>query len=218
MLEETILLGQLVDDLRTLSLAESGQLSLDRERIDLGPLAEQAAAAFEPLAEAEGIRLIVDADDGLPAVSADPARMQQVMGNLLSNAMRYAGMSDSSQPEIRLRIKAASGAIRVSISDNGPGLPAETRKFIFERFWRADTARSREQGGTGLGLAICQGIVLAHGGRIWVESSAGQGATFTFTLPLSVRADDSILSATYCPDSWERRNAWPFQSQRERRL
>lgn len=182
--EETLLLGRLVEELRTLSLAEAGQLPLNLSQVDIADLARQAAAAFDPLAEAEGIRLLVDLPPALPPVSADPARIQQALGNLLSNALRHVGQA-AAHPTVRLSAMAVSQAVRVSISDNGPGLTPEAQRHVFDRFWRADAARSREQGGSGLGLAICKGIISAHSGRIWVESTPGQGATFTFELPVA---------------------------------
>lgn len=187
--EETILLGRLVDELRALSLAESGQLPLDKRPLDLGLVASNMQAAFEPLAESEGIRLELVVAADLPEVRADEARLQQVLGNLLSNALRHAGHGDVPDPEVRLLVSVpeSAGVVRVSVADNGPGLSPEAQQHVFDRFWRADAGRSRDRGGSGLGLAISRGIVLAHGGQIWVESAPGQGATFTFELPVARR-------------------------------
>ncbi len=185
--EETILLGRLVDELRALSLAESGQLPLDKRPLDLGQVANNMQAAFDPLAEAEGIRLELALEADLPRVLADEARLQQVLGNLLSNALRHVSQGDASPLLVRLAVTAPgpAGVVRVSVSDNGPGLSLEAQQHVFDRFWRADAGRSRERGGSGLGLAISRGIVIAHGGQIWVESIPGQGATFIFELPVA---------------------------------
>jgi len=187
--EETILLGRLVEELRALSLAENGQLPLDKHPLDMGAVAGSAQAAFDPLAEAEGIRLELVVEPDLPEVLADEARLQQVLGNLLSNALRHAGQGDAPDPEVRLVVAAkdSPAVVRVSVSDNGPGLPAAAQQHVFDRFWRADAGRSRDRGGSGLGLAISRGIVIAHGGQIWVESAPGIGATFTFELPVAGR-------------------------------
>jgi signal transduction histidine kinase len=185
--EETILLGHLVNELRALSLAESGQLPLDKKPRDLGVVVTGARAAFEPLAEAEGINLELFVEPDLPTTPADEARVQQVLGNLISNALRHAGQSEATDPEVRLEVIHVSGAVRVSVSDNGPGLSAEAQEHVFDRFWRADAGRSREKGGSGLGLAISKGIIIAHGGQIWVESASGRGATFAFELPVAGR-------------------------------
>lgn len=182
--EETLLLSQLVDELRTLSLAESGQLALNRRPLDLAVSVRQAEVAFEPLAEAEGVRLKVTISDDLPLVSADPARIQQLLGNLLSNALRHASQQNDRPPEVRLKVSSTAGSVQVSVSDNGPGLSMEAKQHVFDRFWRADIARSRDRGGSGLGLAICKGIVSAHGGEIWVDSTLGEGAVFAFELPV----------------------------------
>ncbi|MGD8583994.1 MAG: ATP-binding protein [Chloroflexota bacterium] len=184
--EETILLGRLVDELRALSLAESGQLPLDKRPLNLGQVASNMQAAFDPLAEAEGIHLELTVAPDLPEVQADEARLQQVLGNLLSNALRHAGRGGA-EPEVHLSVSSPDLAkvVRVSVSDNGPGLSPEAQQHVFDRFWRADAGRSRDRGGSGLGLAISRGIILAHGGQIWVESVPGQGATFTFELPVA---------------------------------
>lgn len=181
--EETVLLGRLVDDLRTLSLAEGGQLPLNHTDVDLAALLRQSVAAFEPLAEAENIRLQQNIPDNLPLLEADPDRLQQVLGNLLANALRHVRAGNAAQPTVRLAAVAQNQTVQIRVSDNGPGLSAEARAHVFERFWRADAARSRDQGGSGLGLAICRAIVELHNGRIWVGSEPGQGATFIVELP-----------------------------------
>lgn len=181
--EETILLGRLVDDLRTLSLAEAGQLQLNRETVDVGVLVGQAVAAFTPLAEAEGVTLTVMTPSDVPTLQADPARIRQLLGNLLANALRYAPQSTIGAPQVQIQLSHQTGLIRVDVTDNGPGLTPEAQAHVFDRFWRADGARSRDQGGSGLGLAICRAIVNAHRGRITVNSTPGHGATFSFTIP-----------------------------------
>lgn len=181
--EETLLLGRLVDDLRTLSLAEAGQLQLNQEMVDLGLLVGQAVTAFTPLAEAEGVTLTATIAPDVPPLTADPARIRQLLGNLLANALRYAAQSTTGTPQVQVQLIHQEGFIQVDVSDNGPGLTAEAQAHVFDRFWRADGARSRDRGGSGLGLAICQAIVGAHRGRITVHSIPGHGATFTFTLP-----------------------------------
>lgn len=193
--EETLRLGRLVDELRTLSLAEAGQLPLEKTSLDMALLLQQAFAAFAPLAEAEGVELALDLPaESIPPVLVDKARLQQVLGNLLANALRYAPQGDNGLPQVTLGARPTAEGVRVFVQDNGPGLSAAAQARVFDRFWRADAARSRTAGGSraaeghvngagsGLGLSICRGIIHAHGGRIGVESQLGQGTTFWFEL------------------------------------
>ena len=180
--EETLLLGRLVEDLRTLSLAEAGQLSLDLAEVDLTELARQAAAGFEPLAEAEGVRLTAVTPSNPLIITADANRIRQVLGNLLSNALRHVVKGENEPHQVTLTLENRGEFARISVTDNGPGLSAAEQAQVFDRFWRADEARSRDRGGSGLGLAICRAIVAAHHGRIWLESVPGKGATFIFEI------------------------------------
>jgi signal transduction histidine kinase len=187
--EETLLLGRLVDDLRTLSLAEAGQLSLNLVTANLTDLMVQSAAAFEPLAEAEGVELATELPVDPVIATGDPSRIRQVLGNLLSNALRHVNTGNNEEPQVLLSLIKRGDVAQLRVSDNGPGLSSEAQEHVFDRFWRADRGRSRDQGGSGLGLAICRAIVDAHNGRIWVESTAGQGATFIIELPIAMEND-----------------------------
>jgi signal transduction histidine kinase len=182
--EETLLLGRLVDDLRTLSLAEAGQLDLACREVDPREAVNQAAMAFGPLYEAEGVALVIDAAETMPFVWADGERLQQVLGNLLANALRFAPQRDGGEPIVRLSAAPEAGGVRFSVVDNGPGLTPEAQAHVFDRFWRAERSRNRSDGGTGLGLAICRAIITAHGGRIWVASQPGMETAFHFSLPV----------------------------------
>ncbi len=182
--EETLLLRRLVDDLRTLSLAEAGQLQLSRSRVPVSDLIGQAVAAFAPLAESDGVALVAEVPEKPVFVFADKARIQQILANLVGNALRHAPQGTANVPTIWLRVHDdGNGRVRIGVIDNGPGMSAEAAARVFDRFWRADSARSRDSGGSGLGLAICQGIVAAHNGRIWVESQPDSGTAFWFELP-----------------------------------
>lgn len=181
--EETLLLGRLVEDLRTLSLAEAGQLALACRLVDPREAIDHAAMAFGPLFEAETVDLVTAAPE-LPPVWADAERLQQVLGNLLANALRYAGNTEGRQPLVRMAAAAESAMVRFTVSDNGPGLSPPVLDHMFDRFWRGDQSRSRAEGGSGLGLAICRAIIQAHGGHIWVESGPEMGTAFHFTLPV----------------------------------
>ena len=182
--EETILLGRLVDDLRTLSLADAGQLPLHRRAVDPAETIARAAAAFAPLYESENVVLRVDPAGSLPPLWADSERLDQVLGNLLANALRYAPLGSADQPVVRLSAAPDPDGVRFTIADNGPGLSAEAQAHVFDRFWRGDRSRSREAGGSGLGLAISRAIVESHGGRLWLESKVGKGTAFHIVLPV----------------------------------
>lgn len=180
--EETLRLSHLVDDVRTLSLAEAGQLPLEREPQDLAQLARQAVAAFTPLAEADGIILTLEKAE--PAqVLADGARMQQVLANLLSNALHYAPQGLSPPPRVTIVVTSQEDGVTLSVHDNGPGLTPQQQAHVFDRFWRSDAARSPQGGGSGLGLAIVKSIVEAHNGTISLRSAPGTGTTFSIFLP-----------------------------------
>ena len=115
-------------------------------------------------------------------MQADAERLQQVLGNLVDNAIKYG----RNEGTVTVRGQpAGSGMFEVCVQDDGPGIPAEALERVFERFFRVDKARSREQGGTGLGLAIVKHIVQGHGGKVWARSEPGKGAAFYFTLPLA---------------------------------
>lgn len=187
--QETRLLIRLVADLQDLSLAEAGQLPLKKEPTDLGVLARASVARFSSRAEEKRVQLIVEAPDNLPPVDADQDRISQVLGNLLDNALRHA--PPRGEVTVKLESDAEQGRVQLTVSDTGPGIPTEHLPNVFERFYRADQARSRAAGGSGIGLAVVKQLVEAHGGQIWAESPTGGGTSFTLMLPAS-KTDSSL--------------------------
>ncbi|MBI3979683.1 MAG: HAMP domain-containing protein [Chloroflexi bacterium] len=182
--QETQLLARLVSDLRDLSLAEAGQLPLRREPTDLAALAQATCARFAQQAQARKVQIAVEAADALPAADLDPDRVGQALGNLLDNALRHTPPGGS--VTVRVEPGVQPGTVQVRVSDSGGGIPAEHLTNVFERFYRVDRARSRAAGGSGIGLAVVKQLVEAHGGRAWVESPPGQGATFGLLFPVVV--------------------------------
>ncbi|MBN1933237.1 MAG: HAMP domain-containing histidine kinase [Anaerolineae bacterium] len=179
-LDETRLLARLIDDLRTLSLAEAGQLALHLEWVDLVELIADVATSFSGQAESAGAELRTDIPASPLMVTADADRIDQVLSNLVANALRYTPAGG----KIAISAQPIDGGARIRVSDTGAGIPPDDLPYIFDRFWRGDRARTRGDGsGSGLGLAIARQLVQAHGGRIHVESRVGQGTTFTIELP-----------------------------------
>jgi len=170
----------LIEDLLTISALESGRLRLESRLLALPLLVEKVLVDLRSRADPRQITLVNSVPDLI--VYADPVRLEQVLGNLVDNAIKYGHPQGTVTVSART---ADSRQIEISVRDNGPGIPAEALPRGFERFYRVDKARSREQGGTGLGLSIVKHIVQSHGGRVWVESVLGQGATFFFTLPMT---------------------------------
>lgn len=180
--EQALLLRRLVDDLRDLSLAEAGDLELAREPVDLGTLTGKVTRDVQASAQEKGVLVQVEGGDEDLTVLGDAQRLEQVLLNLLSNAVRHTPPGG----EVTVRVWGERNQVFCQVRDTGPGIRPEDIPHVFERFWRADRSRSRHTGGTGLGLAIARKWVEAHDGRIWVESPPGEGAIFTFALP---RAD-----------------------------
>jgi two-component system OmpR family sensor kinase/two-component system sensor histidine kinase BaeS len=178
-LEETRVLSRLVDDLRTLSLAEAGAITLHREPTDVARLLTDSVASFRAQADGAGVALVTANDDALPQADVDPVRMREVLSNLLSNALRYTPRGGT----VRVAASASDARIRVSISDTGPGIAADALPHVFDRFYKSDESR-----GAGLGLAIAKSLLVAHGGDIEATSKLGQGTEMLFTLPVTPEA------------------------------
>jgi two-component system, OmpR family, sensor histidine kinase BaeS len=178
---ETLELARLVEDLRTLSLAETGQLKFDFQPVDLGKLSMRVVESFKAVAAARGIKLDAVIPPGNLTVRADADRTAQVLRALIDNAMKYS----PADRKIEVRVAAGNGNAAVSVTDQGQGISAENLPMVFERFYRVDPSRSRSTGGSGLGLAIAKQLIEAQGGRIGAESKLGDGSTFTFNLPLA---------------------------------
>ena len=175
LLDETNILARLVEDLRTLTLAESGALQLKKEPTDLAMLVRDTTAAFKAQIDNAGVSLINETTDDLPWVNIDPGRIRQVLTNLVANALRYT----PSAGVIRVHYWQADGRALLKVQDSGPGILAQDLPHVFERFYK-----STDSGGMGLGLAIARHLVEAHGGTIKVESEAGQGTSMRIDLPL----------------------------------
>ncbi len=186
-LEQNLLLTRLVDDLRTLALAETGQLKLERQPADLAGLVERLVERFKPQAAQRQVTLCLEnhlssaaGTNGSVLVDLDPIRVEQILNNLLSNALRFTPPAG----EIVIGLARTASQVQVSVRDSGPGIPEEALPHVFERFYRADRSRSRSEGGTGLGLAIALHLAEAHGGALVAANHPQGGAVFTLSLPL----------------------------------
>ena len=176
--EEAVLQQRIVNDLQDLALAEAGTLAYHRGIIDMAEVLETTRAAHHAVAESAGVRLAV-ATPGPAQVYADPDRLRQVLGNLVTNALRATSAGGS----VTLSSAVDGTAVVVRVADTGTGIAPASLPHVFDRFWRADSARGRRTGGSGLGLSIARQIVTDHGGTITVASQLGMGTTFTITLP-----------------------------------
>lgn len=177
--EQSRHLIRLVNELRELALAESAQLPLYLQPVELDPLVQETVAAFEPLAEEKQVQLLAQVEPALPAVTADRTRVRQVLHNLLGNALRHTPPGGS----IVVAASARNGGVDLSVRDTGDGMEPQQLEHVFDRFYRTDPSRNRETGGSGLGLAIVKAIVEAHGGLVTANSTGlGMGSTFTIHL------------------------------------
>ncbi|KAB2647912.1 MAG: PAS domain-containing protein [Verrucomicrobia bacterium] len=168
----------LIEDLLTISEIESGRVMLNLQPFPVRASVEKVFEDFRTRAAAKVVTLVNQAEE--LTARADQRRLEQVLTNLVDNAVKYGGSGSRVVVGARLN----DGMVEMFVQDNGPGLPTEALERVFERFYRVDKARSRDQGGTGLGLSIVKHIIQSHGGRVWVESEPGKGAKFFFTLPL----------------------------------
>lgn len=169
-------MGNLIRDLLDISRIEAGQLAIARSSVDVGLLCREAVELMQAQARERDIALECKLAPGLLRVPGDPGRVSQVLSNLLGNALKFAPSSG----RVLLQAQPVAQGVRVSVEDNGPGIPAGIAPRLFERFSQANGAG---RGGAGLGLAIAKAIVEAHGGRIWIESAPGRGTRVSFTLP-----------------------------------
>jgi signal transduction histidine kinase len=178
-LEDTRILGRLVEDLGTLANAESGALGLRKEPTDLATLVHDTATTFAVDAEAKRVAIHVEDRRDLPLVEVDPVRIREVLRNLLSNALRHSPPGSA----ISVGIVLQQARIAVLVRDSGSGIPADALPHIFNRFFKGERSQ-----GSGLGLTIARNLVVAHGGEIWAESRVGEGTTITFTVPVDPAA------------------------------
>jgi signal transduction histidine kinase len=184
MLVQTERLTRLVEQLLELSRLEAGDVPMVRERLPLRPLVDRVLSELEVVRTRRAVELHERVPDDLPPVYADAERVHQVLFNLLDNAVRFT----PSGGRVTITASRRNGAVDIAVTDTGPGIAPEHLPRLFERFYRVDRARSRDEGGTGIGLAIARSVVEAHGGRIWAESEPGKGSTFTFQLPVATEA------------------------------
>jgi signal transduction histidine kinase len=169
---------RLINDVLDLSKIEAGQLTLSLADYSIKQVVHNVAAAVEPLVKEKKLAFKVEVPSDLPQGCGDERRLTQVLLNLVSNAVKFTDAG-----EVTIKVSAANGAFTVSVRDTGAGINPADQVRIFEEFQQADSSATKKKGGTGLGLSIARHIVEMHGGRIWVESSVGNGATFSFTVP-----------------------------------
>ncbi|WP_244177920.1 sensor histidine kinase, partial [Streptomyces atriruber] len=179
LLEEALLLQHIVDDLQDLAAADAGTLRLHREPVRAAEIADQVAAAHQARADGAGVRLRATAF-GDPWVTADPLRLRQAIGNLVSNAVRHTPEGGS----VRISCRTTADAVLIEVADTGTGIAAADLPHVFDRFWRADKSRTRATGGSGLGLSIVRKLVEAHDGTVSAQSVPGKGSLFTVRLPV----------------------------------
>ena len=180
--EQTRTLAKLVDDLFELARIDAGVLTLELHDMPLGRLVESCLRGHEAEARAKRITLAARIDGSGPTVRCAPDKLERVLSNLVTNALRHTPFDGA----VAVVVEPLEREVRVSVEDTGEGLPPDSVRRVFDRFWRGDPARARATGGGGLGLAIARGLVEAQGGRIWAENTPQGGARISFTLPRAV--------------------------------
>ncbi len=191
LLNESLSLKRLVGDLRLLSLAESGELKLEKQRTRIDALIREVADRINVQAQENGVSLDLDLPENQPAIFVDPGRITQVLNNLIGNALRYTPQGGKIMLSAQ-KSTESSNFIQVSVTDTGSGIDPADLPYVFDRFYRADQSRAHSSGGSGLGLAIVKQLVEAHGGKVTVSSpiftdssQKGYGTRFTFILPVA---------------------------------
>ncbi len=182
---QTALLSRLVEDLRTLSLADAGRLTLQPRRFELRELLRKVAAGFQPALAAKAMRLRLHLAEEPLWLQADPDRISQIVGNLLANALEHTPAGG----EVALIAQVEGPWVWLQVRDHGPGLPSEALERVFDRFYRVETSRSRAMGGSGLGLSIVKTLVELHGGEVRASNHPEGGALFEVRLPLSLKEE-----------------------------
>ena len=182
MRKHSLRMNALVEDLLTLARLESGRDPIRPEPIEVAAFLDETLQDWRPKGDAKGVRMVMQVDAGLPEVPIDALKFHQVLANLLDNALKHTAAGGT----ITLAAVVADGSVEVSVADTGVGISREDLPHIFQRFYRADKARSRELGGTGLGLAIVKHIAQAHGGSVRAESERGKGTKVTLSFPATV--------------------------------
>jgi signal transduction histidine kinase len=160
-------------------MIESGAIELRTKPIDLTELVKRHTAVNRPVAARKNIRLELDVEPGLPAIEADPHKIEQVLENLISNAIKFSPR----QTAVKVTLRREGGGLKIAVTDQGPGIPEDERGKLFQPFSRTSVRPTGGEQSSGLGLAIARKIVEAHRGRIWLESEVGKGSTFFVTLP-----------------------------------
>jgi signal transduction histidine kinase len=178
--EEAFRLEHLVDDLRILSLADAGELSINLQEVSPQKLLKDVQATYHHIARQRDVKIKVDVASDIPMLNIDPVRMTQVLTNILDNALHHTPEGG----QVNLSAQKVQGGVELAIQDSGPGIEGNDVNRIFERFYRTDSARHRDEGGSGLGLAIAKSIVQAHNGQIWAESAPGQGLKIVIRFPV----------------------------------
>jgi signal transduction histidine kinase len=179
----------MVNDVLDITKIESGHMDWRIGTVDLAALLEESSRTYTTIVERDGLAFVLDVGEDLPAIHGDRDRLQQVIGNLVDNALKF-----TRRGEIRLAAHRVDHEIQVSLSDTGVGIPPEYQEIVFGKFQQVGQATPvlDKPRGAGLGLSICREIVEYHHGRLWLESQPGQGSTFTFTLPIPVAAADRL--------------------------
>ncbi|MBM3190361.1 MAG: PAS domain-containing protein, partial [Chloroflexi bacterium] len=187
--ESTANLQRLIDDLLEFSRMEAGQIRLKPERVSLYDIAETVVERLSPLAHEGQLALLNRVPEDMATVEADPMRIEQVLTNLITNAIKFTPEEGS----VTVLAADFGSQVRVAVKDTGIGIPEEEQARIFERFYQVDGSATRAYRGAGLGLTICKFIVEYHHGRIWVESKEGEGSTFSFVLPKELPKDEALV-------------------------
>ncbi len=181
--DEAERLTRLISDILDLQKIQTNNIKWHMENVELSQVIENSMLTFSELAKTKRLQFSCETQGDLPLVYGDRDRLQQVLINLISNAIKFS----KENGQIRMQAKEVPEGVLLSVSDNGIGIPVDKRERVFERFYQVDGSATKERGGTGLGLAISKEIIEHHGGRIWVESNVGEGCTFSFVIPRGIR-------------------------------